>query len=261
MDYEEVWSFGWDGFAETCASCEVNDWFIRRTGSQYNRQTWSFLLLVLIGLCFRESNTNVLLRLLIYNCSEKNETTANRLLFLPFHMNSRFFRCHHNTTANVKFARWLGWNSFSQLPSTPHRLLSCWATVALVKALLAVSSDYVLEPLTQIDSRIPWIALTQVMCVAKRLTDPFKSRAGHFFHQRLQLHNSPAHEAKRCPNPLRIREFFWFRLKKTFFCFGFGVFCGCRHIGEHVFALLAKFTWPWAPTQRAILFDLRFFGN
>jgi len=79
MDYEEVWSFGWNGFSETCASCEVNDWFIRRAGSQYNSQTWPFLLLVLPPCVFK--NQTPMLCIVWWCTISRKNGIANRFLF------------------------------------------------------------------------------------------------------------------------------------------------------------------------------------
>jgi len=68
-------------------------------------------------------------------------------------------------------------------------------------------------------------------------------------------HNSrPAIELESCSNHLRIQQVFWFRFKKSFW-FGFGVFCGLRHIGACFRVFLAEVSWHWAPTQPAIFLD------
>ena len=67
----------------------------------------------------------------------------------------------------------------------------------------------------------------------------------------LQRQNSPADWAREMFKPSTDSASLPVRQKKNFFRFGFGILWVTPQWG-HVFACLAKCTWPWLPTQRAI---------
>ena len=77
--------------------------------------------------------------------------------------------------------------------------------------------------------------------------------------QTLQHHNSLADWARELFKPSMDLASLLQYLRLSFF--SFRVWAGwVTSKWEHVFTFLAKFTWPWAPTQRAIFWSC-FFGN
>ena len=67
----------------------------------------------------------------------------------------------------------------------------------------------------------------------------------------LQLHNSPADWARELFKPSTDSISLLYQTEKNLFRFGFGVLCVTSQ-WEMFSPFLAKYTWPWAPTQGAI---------